>query len=488
MAKRRVLAFDLGASSGRAMQAEFDGERIALSQRHRFDNAPVDMRGRLHWDAPKLFSQMKEGLGGERVDAIGIDTWGVDYALLDRNGRLLGNPVCYRDARTDGAMERAYRVLPKQDIARHTGLAFMQFNTLYQLFAAMEEGDAQMEAARWLMLLPDYLMYLFGGDIAAEYTHASTSQLTDPRTRDWSGEILSAFSIRRELFPAVQEPGAHRGELLCAIGNEAGLGRVPLIAVASHDTASAVAAVPASGPFAYISSGTWSLVGIESPQPVINDTQIRHNLTNEGGVFGSVRVLKNVMGLWIIQECRRAWRAQGQAFSFAELCALAEGAEPFFAAIDPDDGPFLYPGDMPKKVCGYCARTGQKLPQTPAQISRVVFESLALSYRAAIDALVEASGKEVESVHIVGGGSNNDLLNRMTADATGLPVLAGPDEATALGNALMQLHALGDVGGLAQMRQVVARSFPPKCVEPQNTAAWEEAYARAKEKGIVGRG
>ena len=475
------MAYDLGASSGRAMAAAFDGERLVLEEMHRFENNAVDLRGRLHWDAPLLHAHMVEGLrkmaAKGAVDAIGVDTWGVDYALLDRQGRLLGNPVSYRDNRTNDAMERAFETMPKGDIARRTGLAFLQFNTLYQLLSAMWEGDAQLDAAQTLMLMPDYLLYLLGGDIAAEYTHASTTQMTDPRSRGWSKEILEGFGIDSALLPAIQEPGARRGTLSQALAKEASLGAVPLVASASHDTAAAVAAVPAKGKnFAYISSGTWSLVGIESAKPVINAAQERANLTNEGGVFGTARVLKNVMGLWIIQECRRTWRAQGHSYSFAEICDLAETAEPFFAFIDPDKQQFLYPGDMPQKVCAYCRETGQRVPQTHAQIARVVYESLAMCYRAAIDAIREASGQAVDCLHIVGGGANNRLLNRMTADALGLPVYAGPDEATALGNALVQLYALGDVASQEEMRRIVAQSFPVETVEPKDTAAWEDAY------------
>lgn len=490
MSKRRILAYDLGASSGRAMAAAFDGERLSLQEMHRFDNHPVDMRGRLYWNAPQLHIHMVDGLRAAAaqgpVDSIGVDTWGVDYALLDKNGRLLGNPVSYRDSRTGEAMERAFQTMPKEEIARHTGLAFLQFNTLYQLLSAVWEGDPQLDAAKQLLLLPDYLLYLLGGEAGAEYTHASTTQLTDPRTRDWSQAILKGFGLNASLFPAVQEPGARRGELLPSLAKEAGAGSVPLIAVGSHDTASAVAAVPArGGNFAYISSGTWSLVGIESPAPVINPVQARANLTNEGGVFGTVRVLKNVMGLWIIQECRREWRAQGHNHSFAELCDMAEAAEPFFAAIDPDGQQFLYPGDMPEKVRAYCRESGQRVPEGIAQTARVVYESLALCYRSAIEAIWEASGQAVDCIHIVGGGANNRMLNQMTADALGVPVYAGPGEATALGNALMQLYALGEVGSLAQMREVVGRSYPPEVVEPRNTKAWDEAYGRAKDKGIV---
>lgn len=481
-----LLGFDLGASNGRAIHGAFDGERLTIDEIHRFPNDPVPLGDTLYWDMPRLLFEMRVGLekaahAGHAIAAIGIDTWGVDFGLLDRDGRLLQNPVHYRDARTNGMMEYAYGIVSKEKIFEHTGLAFMQFNTLYQLLAMQKARDAALEYAKALLFTPDLLSYFLTGEMGTEYTIASTAQLTDPRTRDWSGPILDAIGLRKDLFGAIHEPGAIRGALRETIRAELGIPGQPLVvAGAQHDTAAAVAAVPAAGEnFAYISSGTWSLLGAETMTPVISKGVMDANYTNEGGVCGTTRVLKNIMGLWIIQECRRAWRKEGECEDFAGLARLAEGAELFRSLFDPDDERFLAPGDMPGRIRQYCKETGQPEPLTRGEVSRAVYESLALKYRWALGRLQrDILGHPVDCLHIVGGGSNNALLNRMTANAIGKPVLAGPGEATAIGNLLMQAMALGAVGSLSELRAVVRASFETAEYLPGDGALWDDAYGR----------
>ena len=443
-----LLAYDYGASSGRAMLGDFDGNRLALSELHRFANEPVQLSDALYWDVLDLYAQLKLGLqaarkAGIRPDAIGIDTWGVDFGLLDRDGRLLGNPVHYRDARTEGMMDKAFARMPRETLFDHTGLAFMPFNTLYQLLAL--EGHPLRTLTERLLFMPDLLAYFLTGVQGTEYTIASTGQLIDPRARDWSKPVLSAFGLPESWFAPLCQPGTVRGTLLARVLEETGLsGEIPVVAVASHDTASAVAAVPAaSGRFAYVSSGTWSLLGVETPAPVIKPAVLSANYTNEGGAFGTTRVLKNIMGLWMIQECRRIWQREGFSFDYAGLAAMAEGAEPFLAFVDPDDALFLHPGDMPSRIRSRCLETGQSVPETPAQIARLIYECLALKYRWAVERLErDILGEGLDALYIVGGGSQNRLLNQMTANALKKPVVAGPGEATAIGNLLMQAVAL----------------------------------------------
>lgn len=481
-----LIAFDYGASNGRAMLGAFDGERLSIEELHRFPNDPVQVGGTLYWDILRLYYNMRQGLSvaakaGYAPASVGIDTWGVDFGLLDRNGRLLGNPVHYRDARTDGIMERAFGVLPKEAIFRHTGLAFMQFNTLYQLLAMQQAGDVALECARTLLFTPDLLAYFLTGEVGTEYTIASTSQLTNPQTRSWSGRILSAFSLPRHILTEISEPGTVRGSLKKSVAGELGLPPgVKVVACGQHDTASAVAAVPAKGRrFAYISSGTWSLLGAETEAPVVSPGVMKANYTNEGGVFGTTRVLKNIMGMWIIQECRRVWIKEGFCEDYAGLAALAEAAEPFRSLFDPDEDRFLQPGDMPGRIRAYCEETGQPAPETRGQFARAIYESLALKYRWALGRLErDILGYPVECLHIVGGGSNNALLSQMTADAVMRPVLAGPGEATAIGNLLVQALTLGAVASMDELRAVVLASFETNEYMPKNRAMWDDAYGR----------
>lgn len=479
------LAFDLGASSGRAMLGQLEEDKVTLSELHRFLNEPVELVGRFSWDTPRLLLEMKQALNkaakaGIEIDAIGIDTWGVDYGLVDKNGRLLGVPTHYRDARTDGVMEKAFAVMPQEEIFRHTGLAFLQFNTLYQLYSMKLEGDPLLEVADKMLLTPDLLAYLLTGQMGTEYTIASTTQMINPYTRDWDFDLIERFGLPTRILAPIQAPGSVRGTLLPQIAKECGVGQIPVIAVASHDTASAVAATPATDPdFAYISSGTWSLLGAEIDTPLCEPGVMRANYTNEGGIDKTIRLLKNIMGLWIIQECKREWDRRADAVSFSQIVEMAQKADPFIAFVDVDDPCFLAPNDMPARIQDYCRRTGQRVPNSRGEIARVVYENLALKYRWAIERLEEDMlKKRVTTLHIVGGGSKNEMLNQFTCDAINRPVIAGPDEATAIGNVLVQAMGVGVVRDRAHLRRVVENSFPTKRYAPAGVAAWDEAYAR----------
>lgn len=481
--EKTFMALDFGASSGRAILGTLKDGKLTLEELHRFSNDPVNLAGRLQWDAPRLFFEVKQALNkaalkGVKIESIGIDTWGVDYALLDKNGYLLGDPVHYRDERCNGMMEKAYETVSKQEIYDKTGLAFMSFNTLYQLYSQVCEGDGKLSLADSLLFMPDLFVYLLTGKKGCEYTIASTSQMISPYTRGWDKDLLAKLSIPTNMLLPITEPGTVRGTLLPEIAKECGVPEIPVIAVAGHDTASAVAAVPAKDEdFAYISSGTWSLVGIETKQPVISKEANEANLTNEGGVDGTIRVLKNVMGMWLIQECRREWARRGQELSFVQIVEEAEKAPAFSAFIDPDDERFVAPNDMPEKIAAYCKKTGQKVPQTIGETARIVYESLALKYRWTVEKLEQArGGKKINALHIVGGGSQNKMLNRMTADALGIPVITGPSEATAVGNLMMQAKALGYVSDLWEMRKVVFDSFDTEIITPEDNCGWDEAY------------
>ena len=481
-----VLGIDLGASSGRAMLGTLEGKKLTIREIHRFLNEPVTLCGRFVWDMPRLFHEIKQALlklsrSGETVDAIGIDTWGVDFGLLDKNGHLLSLPVHYRDARTNGIPEKVRAIIPDEELFARTGIAFNSFNTLYQLYAMKEEGDPALESAQDLLFLPDLLSYFLTGKKGTEYTIASTSQLLNPFTRDWDRELMEKLGIPAHIFGEVKLPGTVRGTLLPEIARECGVAEIPVIAIGGHDTASAVAAVPAKEKdFAYISSGTWSLLGAEVQKPLCTEGVMKANYTNEGGVDGSIRLLKNIMGLWIIQECKREWDRRGSETSFGELVELSMQAPAFKAILDVDDACFLAPGDMPARIQAYCAKSGQPVPEGKGEISRVIYESLALKYRWAIERLEEDMLKKpIEALHIVGGGSKNALLNRFTAEAIKRPVIAGPDEGTIIGNLLVQAQALGAISGIRELREVVENSFPTKTFLPETDGkAWDEAYQR----------
>jgi len=491
-APARILAFDVGAESGRAVLGELAGGRLTVHEVRRFPNTPLTLSGHIHWNVYALLDEMKTAMRdaaaatGVRPDSLSVDTWGVDFGLLASDGRLLGLPFCYRDTRNAGAMEDYLKLVPRAELYGATGIQFMPFNTLFQLYAMVRDRSPQLEAAADLLFMPDLFLYLLTGRKAAESTIASTSQMLDPRTRTWIPGLFQAMGFSRRILQPVVEPGAVLGPLSDAVVAETGLRDVPVVLTASHDTASAVAAVPAEGGhWAYISSGTWSLVGVEAPAPVISPASLTANFTNEGGVGGTVRFLKNVTGLWLLQGCRKAWAAAGDTATYEELAAAAESAPGFAALIDPDDPLFLNPPDMPEAVAAYCRRTGQTPPATKAATVRAVLESLALKYRFVLDQLRSVLGHPIDRVHVIGGGSRNALLCRLTAEAAGLPVAAGPAEATAVGNILVQAMALGLVGSPAEVRRIVRESFAPALYEPSGpAAAWDAAYGRFR--AIIG--
>jgi rhamnulokinase len=462
------LAVDLGAESGRVVLGRFDGRRVSLREVHRFPNIAVRLPDGLHWDVLRFLSEIKEGLAKavreEEIEGIGIDSWGVDFGLLDGEGALVSNPYHHRDARTEGMMEEAFGLVPKEKIYQITGIQFLPINTLYQLLAM--RGSPLLEAAETMLLIPDLMNYWLTGEKACEYTNATTTQLLDLQEGGWARDLFEGMDLPSRMLAPVVPPATELGPLLPEIAEEVGAGP-PVFAIASHDTASAVVAVPAEGEnFAYISSGTWSLVGVETPEPVVTQQALEANFTNEGGFGERTRLLKNVMGLWILQQCRRQWAREGSDHSYEELARLAEDAPPAGPLIDPDHPAFLAPGDMPSRIRSFCEKTGQNPPEQPPSVARCVFESLALKYRYAIEQARSLTGRTVETVNVVGGGSQNDLLCQLTADAARLPVVAGPVEATALGNVMVQAFAQGRVASLEEIRAVVSDSFQGSTYEP----------------------
>lgn len=484
---KKLLAFDLGAESGRGVLGLFDGQKVALEVVHRFANGGVRTLETIHWDVLRLYGEMVNGLrrcaadfGG--VDAVGVDTWGVDFALLGRGDTLLGNPRHYRDPHTETIMEEAFRRVARFDIFRQTGIQFMRFNTLFQLLALQRDRSPLLDVAQTLLFIPDLFHFYFTGVKANEFTDASTSQLLDPTTRNWAFGLIKAFGLPAHIFGSFVQPGTVLGPLRPALAAETGLSPVPVIAPATHDTAAAVAAVPARGDhWAYISSGTWSLVGMELPGPLVNEAALKFNFTNEGGVGGTIRLLKNVMGLWLVQECRRAWERCGQTISYDDLTRLAEKAPAFVSLVDPDDASFILPANMPAALADFCRRTHQPAPQEPSAVVRCALESLALRYRWVLERLEELTGQRLETIHVVGGGCQNRLLCQFTADACNRPVLAGPVEATALGNVLVQAVGLGLLGSLAEAREVVRRSFAVETYTPHEPDKWQGPYQRFLE-------
>lgn len=483
----RYLAIDLGAESGRGVVGHLEGGRLTLQEVHRFPNTPVRLMGSLHWNALELYAQVKQAIGhaaqgsSAPLAGIAVDSWGVDYGLVGAGprGGLIGLPYHYRDGRTDGVMERALGVVPREEIFEHTGIQFLQFNTLYQLIAAKEEHPRLLEVAERLLMIGELMTYFLTGRAVAEFTNATTTQLFDPRQGGWATDLFRRFGLPIELMPEVVQPGSVVGTLLADVAEEIGCGTIPVIVPAVHDTGSAVAGVPAQGKdWAFISSGTWSLVGVEVETPVISQKSLEYNLTNEGGVAGTYRLLKNVMGLWLLQECRRSWQREGDSVEYADLTAEAEAAQGFRGHVDPDDPAFFKPGEMPERIMAHLKAKGEPLPQTRGEMVRCILESLALKYRYVIEGLEETSGRKIEVIHVVGGGSQNRLLNQMTADATGRRVIAGPVEATATGNIIMQAVGTEALADLAAGRAVVRNSFELDVYEPKETAAWDEAYQR----------
>ena len=478
---KRILAFDFGASSGRAILGTFDGQTIALEEIHRFSNDPVLVGGTFYWDVLRLFHEIKQGIlkakqaGG--FDAVGIDTWGVDFGLLDKDGRLLENPVHYRDARNVGMIEKAARRISKDKMYDITGIQFMEFNTVFQLLSLKLNRPELLERADTLLFMPDLLGYFLTGKKAGEYSIATTSQLVDIRTREWSREMAEALGLPLDILPPITASGSVLGPLSDELCKELGVPPVNVISVCGHDTQSAVTAVPSEAKdFAFISCGTWSLFGTELEEPIVNETSKAFNVTNEGGYGYSTAFLKNICGLWLIQESRRQWKREGSDYSYAELEKLAVASRPFQCFIDPDAPDFVAPGDMPGRIKEFCRRTGQYVPQTVGEVVRCIYESLALKYRHVFNGLQNCTGKTYAHINVVGGGTKDGLLCSMTASACNVRVYAGPIEATVLGNIAVQLLSLGELKDIAEARRVIARGENLKTFAPDDPAVWDEAY------------
>jgi rhamnulokinase len=471
----QYLAFDFGAETGRAILAQFACGELTTREVRRFKNEPVDYGGSLHWDVARLWWEIRKTLGdlGEtRLSGIGVDTWGVDYALLGEKGELLQNPYHYRDARTAGVMPQVFRKVPREEIYRATGIQFMPINTLYQLFAAVQQTPSLLQAARHLITIPDLFNYWLTGKASCEFTNATTTQLVNPRTRTWAKDLIERLELPDHIWPDIVEPGTCLGTLLPGVASDSALTATPVIAPATHDTGSAVAAVFAREGTAFLSSGTWSLLGMEVDEPIINSEALRLNFTNEGGVNGTTRLLKNVMGLWMLQRCRETWTTQAHSYDHAELLELAAHEESFQRFIDPDHESFLRPCDMPAAIAQFCARTHQAAPKSAAACARTILESLAFKYRLVLSSLETLTGRRIERIRVIGGGSKNGLLNQFTADATGRTVLAGPTEATSLGNVAVQMLATGAVNSLNEVRALIERSYPCEIFEPREPEQW----------------
>ncbi len=480
---KNLLAFDLGASNGRAILGQLENDRLTMRELHRFENNYIVRDGVFQWDLPYLLDNLKQGLAAFRdanlgpLDCFGIDTWGVDYGLLDENGQLVANPRAYRYA-VDADMESAWETVDFPTQFRRTGIAALNFNTVYQLYRRKREGDPELQKAATLLLMPDLLGYLLTGEIKSEYTNVTTTMLYNPTTRDWDRETIRALGLPEHIFTEIDRAGQLRGCLRAELAEEIGINRAAFAAVGTHDTASAVAAIPGSGNFAFCSSGTWSLFGVETDKPILTDAVRNANFSNEGTIQGGFRPLKNIMGLWLIQECRRDWERQGRKYGWNEIVIEAQGAEPFRSVIDPDYGEFFAGGDMVRKIQDFCRRTEQPVPETVGQIARCIYESLALKYRWAMERLEEIKGEPLAQLNIVGGGIQNKLLNQMAADSIGRPVVTGPVEGAAMGNLLAQAMALGEVRDLEHLRQIVRNSEHVETYTPNHSAQWERAYQK----------
>jgi rhamnulokinase len=484
------LAVDLGASSGRHVAGAFDGKRLSLEEIYRFENGPVQMAGRLYWDLLDQWAQVQQGMRaaasqhGERIRSIGVDTWGVDFGLLGRGDELLGNPYNYRDPRTEGMLARAFAMVPREEIFAATGLQFMQINTLYQVLSMRLADSPLLSAATSLLMIPDLFHWLLTGVKANEFTIATTTQFFDPRRNAWAKPLLARFGIPTQMLGEIVQPGSKLGKLTSQVAAATHLNNVEVVVPGTHDTASAVMAVPAAGEasmqpdWCYISSGTWSLLGVEVARPIINDKCLALNFTNEGGVGGTTRLLKNICGLWLVQECRRVWSEEGTTYSWDYLTQRAAEARPLVSFINPDDSRFLAPANMPETIREYCCETGQHVPENEGEVIRCALESIALKYRQVLGWLEELTGAALKTIHIVGGGTQNRQLCQMAADACGRRVVAGPVEATAIGNLMMQAIASGEVGSIVEAREVIRRSFSVETYEPRNTGPWDEAQGR----------
>ena len=485
MAQHNYLAFDLGAESGRAIHGSLLNGKLYLTEVNRFPNVCYNIRGRYHWNIFSIFEELKKSLEICSVakklafESIAIDTWGVDFGLLDKDGTLLSMPYAYRDHQTDGMIDKfAQKVMSKKKLYLLTGIQLMQFNTIFQLYAMVENKSPLMEITADLLFTPDLLNYLFTGVLKSEFTIASTSQLLDPFAREWSELLFGAIGIEKDIMHPVILPGTIVGPVNDDICQQAGISSIPLIAIASHDTASAIAAVPSEGNnWAYLSSGTWSLMGIEVDQPIINENSAEKEFTNEGGVEGKYNFLKNISGLWLLQQCKKAWDAEHN-YTYEQLTAMAEKAEPFSILIDTDAPEFYNPASMPEAIANYCKKTKQPIPANHAAFVRCIFDSLAMKYRFVLDQLNSFADPSIEKLFVIGGGAKNKLLCQLTANALGIPVITGPSEATAIGNILLQAKALGHVSSLSEIRTISRNSFESESFMPQNVAKWNGEFER----------
>ncbi len=477
------IAIDIGASGGRVILGQFDGKQIKIEELYRFPNSPIRVGESVYWDALYLLEEVKSGL---RLTAreycpepasIGLDTWGTDFSLISKNGSLVDNPHSYRDPRTDGMMEEAFKKVSRHEIYRQTGVQFMQFNPLYQLYSMVLSESPDLQIADTFLMIPDLFNYWLSGEKVCEFTNATTTQFYNPVKGNWAYDLLDSLNIPTRIFPSIQQPATILGNLSPWMQDDTGLKNVPIVAVASHDTASAACAVPAShNKYAFLSSGTWSLLGAEVYQPVINETGLKHNLSCYGGICDTFLEWKNIQALWLLQECQRTWSESGSNYSHQDLINLAKASQPFCAVIDSDDRIFLDPGDMPSKIRLFCERTHQQPPQTPGAIVRCIFESLALKYRWVFENLQKVIGEQLDTIHLVGGGSKNKYLAQFTADATARRVLAGPTEATTIGNLVAQLIALGQLNSLEGAREIIRNSFETDLYAPQNPEIWDDPY------------
>ncbi len=484
MNRHHFLAFDLGASSGRAILGTLNGKKLELKEIHRFENRMQLIHGSYFWNIFSLFEELKTGLKKciknihIQPESVGIDTWGVDFVHLNKEGQIVSLPFAYRDSRTDQAIEGLFKIIPKEEVYLQTGIQFMQFNSLFQLFSMVQKDASVLKITKDILFMPDALNYLFSGVKKAEFSIASTSQMLKPGKNEWQAELVRKAGIDETILQKIVWPGTVIGRILPEVAEQTGSQLIPVVAVGGHDTASAIASVPAEGKnWAYISSGTWSIMGIESPFPIISEETLKMNFTNEGGVEGTTRFSKNIMGMWLIQECRRIWASEVD-YPWPEMVEMAQKSKPFKFLIDPDDTSFLNPSDMPAAVCAFCEKTRQGKPATHGEIIRCIYDSLALKYRYTLDQIISVTKNDIEKIHIIGGGSNNHFLCQLTADATGLPVIAGPTEATATGNILMQAKALDHVKSLGEIRKIIRCSFEVIRFDPVKEQDWEQPYRR----------
>jgi len=481
------FAFDIGATSGRSILGTLEEGKLKLRELTRFPNKIIRVHDKYYWDIYALYEELKEGLRtvsseGIELDAIGIDTWGVDFVYLGEDGTILSLPRSYRDPYTNGVPDEYFKIIPRKEVYDLTGIQIMNFNSIFQLFAAKKESFSPLESAKSILFMPDALSYLLTGKKVCEYTIASTSQLLNPRTKKFEAKLFEAMGLSPELMQPLVMPGEIIGNVMESVAKECNIDKVPVIAVAGHDTGAAVACVPAENEnFAYLSSGTWSLMGIEVNEPIINEDSYNMNFTNEGGVNGTTRFLKNITGMWLLEQCRKEWDAEGKKYTYSEIVAMSDSEEGFQFLIDPDDASFANPESMSSAIALYCKNTGQKAPATHAELIRCIFDSLALKYKLVLDALQKVAPFKIEKLHVIGGGSQNKLLNQATANSIGIPVIAGPSEATAIGNVMIQAKGLGIVNSLQDMRSVICNSVTPETYMPQDTEMWEKAYLRYKK-------